>query len=94
MTFMAIDYRTDGAEMTTPANEKLTAAVQRLTRMQRGFEGLSTTSRTPAEGQARIEDAQAIADVLAALRSQAHEIALLKAGAITAAEQAGRPVIV
>lgn len=55
------------------ANDKLAAAVQRLTRVQRWFEVLATTSRTPAEAQARLEEAQAIADVLAALRRQAVE---------------------
>lgn len=52
-------------EMTAAANDKL-AGIHRLTNMRRWFELLATTSRTPAE-------AQAIADVLAAIRSQAYQ---------------------
>lgn len=68
-------------ETTTVSNDRLAAAVQRLTNVQRWFEVLSTKSRTPAEARARIEDAQAIADVLAHVREQPVEAA----SAVTAA---------
>ncbi|MFZ4165206.1 hypothetical protein [Brevundimonas sp. NPDC058933] len=80
-------------ETTTVSNDRLAAAVQRLTNVRRWFEVLATTSRTAAEVRARIEDAQAVAEVLAVVRSQAEEIALLRAGPITAVEQTGRPGI-
>lgn len=79
--------------MTTVANDNLAVAVKRLARVKRWFEALSTTSRTPAEARARIEDAQAVADVLDVVRSQAVEIALLRAGTIPAAERTGKSVI-